>query len=109
MSTLVTPTDPRARIIYLSPEARDGAARFALFLGPGGKLQILRVPELDDSTLSQAVIATLTQITNLAVQTKKPRLRPSLEAAARAIVEHYWEELAAFVPSSAAACGAGAA
>jgi hypothetical protein len=91
---MVTPTDPRSRVIYLSPEASDGSLRFAIFLGPDGKLQILRVPELDEPALWQAVVATLTQLTNLAVQTKKPRLRPSLEAAARAIVENYWEDLA---------------
>ena len=94
MASMISPADPRGRVIYLSPEEGDEAARFAIFLGADGKLQITRVPELDDSSLSQAVVATLTQLSNLAVQTKKPRLRPSLEAAARAIVENYWEDLA---------------
>ncbi|MGP6158798.1 MAG: hypothetical protein ACLPYS_15050 [Vulcanimicrobiaceae bacterium] len=93
MATMLTPTDPRARVIYLSPDDTD-ETRFAIFLGADGKLRIARVPELDESSLWEAVITTLTQLTNLAVQTKKPRLRPSLEAAARAIVENYWEDRA---------------
>jgi hypothetical protein len=94
MTTMSAPADPRGRVLYLSPEEGEDAARFAISLGSDGKLQIRRVPDLDDSSLWEAVVTTLTQLTNLAVQTKKPRLRPSLEAAARAIVENYWEDLA---------------
>jgi hypothetical protein len=103
MDSIVTALDPRrSRVIYLSPAEGDTEARFALFLDPGGRLRLQRLRECDEPARWQTVLRALGQLASLAAQSRKPRLRASLESAARAILEHVGDQLAG---CTGGACG----